>query len=172
VADVREEEALVNDDVGGILTGRGGGGAHVGVPFAAYVCIAALLLVIPLLLLILPLLVFVPVTFTRNWTFSYEMTGLTATVTHPLGAGFVGLPPPLFEDLAEALDDERHLLIVFFSSVALNVMGCTSGVEVAPYSKLTMCLESLIISSKLTNLLMTSSGDISLYLGSPQINYT
>jgi hypothetical protein len=58
----------------------------------------------------------------------------------------------------------------FFSSVALNATGCTLGVEVAPYSKLTMCLESLIISSKLTNLPMTSSGDIYLYLGSPRIN--
>jgi hypothetical protein len=57
-----------------------------------------------------------------------------------------------------------------FSSVALNAMGCTSGVEVAPCSKLTMCLESLIISSKLTNLPITSSGDICLYLGSPRIN--
>jgi hypothetical protein len=60
----------------------------------------------------------------------------------------------------------------FFSFVALNVMGCTSGVEVAPCSKLTMCLESLIISSKLTNLPITSSGDICLYLGSPRINCT
>jgi hypothetical protein len=40
----------------------------------------------------------------------------------------------------------------FFSSVALNATGCTSGVELAPCSKLTICLESLIISSKLTNL--------------------
>jgi hypothetical protein len=56
------------------------------------------------------------------------------------------------------------------SSVALNATGCTSGVVVAPCSKLTMCLESLIISSKLTNLPITSSGDISLYLGSPRIN--
>jgi hypothetical protein len=58
----------------------------------------------------------------------------------------------------------------FFSSVALNATGCISGVEVAPCYKLTMCLESLIISSKLTNLLITFSGDISLYLGSPRIN--
>jgi hypothetical protein len=57
-----------------------------------------------------------------------------------------------------------------FSSVALNATGCTSGVEVAPCFKLTMCLESLIISSKLTNLPITSSRDISLYLGSPRIN--
>jgi hypothetical protein len=61
---------------------------------------------------------------------------------------------------------------LFSSSIALNVTGCTSDVEVAPCSKLTMCLESLIISLKLTNLLITSSGDISLYLGSPRINCT
>jgi hypothetical protein len=60
----------------------------------------------------------------------------------------------------------------FFSSVALNATGCTSSVEVAPYSKLTMCLESLIISSKLTNLPITSSGDICLYQGSPRISCT
>jgi hypothetical protein len=58
----------------------------------------------------------------------------------------------------------------FSSSVALNATGFTSGVEVAPCSKLTMCLEYLIISSKLTNLPITSSGDINLYLGSPRIN--
>jgi hypothetical protein len=40
------------------------------------------------------------------------MTGLTTLVAHPLGAEFVVLPPPLFEDLMETLDDERHLLIV------------------------------------------------------------
>jgi hypothetical protein len=58
----------------------------------------------------------------------------------------------------------------FFSSVALNATGCTSGVEVLPYSKLTICLKPLIINSKLTNFPITSSGDISLYLGSPRIN--
>jgi hypothetical protein len=84
VDDVGEEEALVDGDVGGVLVG-GVSGALVGVPFPAHVRIAALLLVVsPLLLL---LLVFVPVTFTRNWTFSYEMTGLTTQVAHPLGAG-------------------------------------------------------------------------------------
>jgi hypothetical protein len=46
----------------------------------------------------------------------------------------------------------------FFSSVALNATGCTSGVEVAPCSMI--CLDPLIINSKLT----------SLYLGSPRIN--
>ena len=56
----------------------------------------------------------------------------------------------------------------FFSSVALNATGCTSGVEVAPRSMI--YLEPLIINSKLTNFPITSSGDISLYLGSPRIN--
>jgi hypothetical protein len=58
----------------------------------------------------------------------------------------------------------------FFSSVAYNAKGCTSGVEVPPCSKLMICLEPLIINSKLTNFPITSSGDISLYLGSPRIN--
>jgi hypothetical protein len=56
----------------------------------------------------------------------------------------------------------------FFSSVALNATGCTSGVEVAPHS--IICLEPLIMSSKLTNFTITSLGGISLYLGSPRIN--
>jgi hypothetical protein len=186
VADVGEEEAFVYGDVGGILVVGGVSGALVGVPFSAYVCIAALLLVVSLLLLLLPLLVFVPVTFTRNWTFSYEMTGLTTPVAHPLGAGLVIIPPPLLEDLAEAFDDERHLLIVELGGVNWKPTWCRLllffcrfecgglhlGVEVAPCSELTMCLESLIISSKLTNLLITSSGDISLYLRSPRINCT
>jgi hypothetical protein len=109
VADVGEEEALVDGDVGSVLI-RGAGGALVGVPFPTHVGIAALLLVIPLLLLLLSLLVVAPVTVTRHRTFSDKMTGLTTFVAHPLGAGFVVLPPPLFEDLAEALDDEHHLL--------------------------------------------------------------
>ena len=40
------------------------------------------------------------------------MAGLTTFVAHPLGAGFVVLPPHLLEDLAEALDDEHHFLVV------------------------------------------------------------
>jgi hypothetical protein len=60
----------------------------------------------------------------------------------------------------------------FFYFVALHATGCTLGVVVAPCSKLTICLESLIISSKLTDLSITSSGDICLYLGSPQISCT
>jgi hypothetical protein len=146
------------------------------------VCIATLLLVILLLHLFLSLLVVVPVTVTYIWTFSNKVIGLTTPVSDPLGTGFVILPLPLFEDLSKALDDKSHLLVVelgcvgsllgvdSFSSVALNATGCTSGVEVAPCSKLTMCLESLIISSNLTNLPITSSGDIYLYLRSPQFN--
>jgi hypothetical protein len=111
VVDVGEEETLVDGDVGGVLVGRGVGGALVGVLFSTYVRIAALLLVVPLLLL-LPLLVFIPITFTRNWTFSNKLTRLTTPVAHPLGAGIVIFPPPLLKDLAEALDDERHLLVV------------------------------------------------------------
>ena len=45
------------------------------------------------------------------------MTGLTTLVANLLGAGLVVFPPPLFEDLAEALDDERHLLIVKLGGV-------------------------------------------------------
>jgi hypothetical protein len=123
VADVGEEEAFVDDDVGGVLVGGGVGGALVGVPFSARVRIAALFLVVSLLLL-RPLLVLVPVTFTRNWTFSYEMTGLTTLVAHPLGARLVILPPPLLEDLAEALDDERHLLIVELGGVDWKPTWC------------------------------------------------
>ena len=74
--------------------------------------ITALLLVVPLLLLSSPLLVVPPVIITRNRTFCNKMTELTTLVANFLGAGFVILPPPLLEDLMEALDDERHLLIV------------------------------------------------------------
>jgi hypothetical protein len=45
------------------------------------------------------------------------MIGLTTFVTHFLGAGLVILPPPLLEDLVEALDDEHHLLIVELGGV-------------------------------------------------------
>jgi hypothetical protein len=65
VANIAEEEAFVDDDVGGVLVRGGVGGALVGVPLASHVRLAALLLVVSLLLLLLPLLVFVPVTFTR-----------------------------------------------------------------------------------------------------------
>jgi hypothetical protein len=91
VADVGEEEALVDGYVGGVLVGGGVGGVLVGVPFPTYVGITALLLVVSLLLL-LPFLVIVPVTSTRNWTFCYEMTGLTTLVAHLFGAVPVVLP--------------------------------------------------------------------------------
>jgi hypothetical protein len=64
VADVGEEKALVDGDVGGVLVRRGVGGAFVGIPFPTYVGIAALL-VISLLFLLLSPLVVVPVTITR-----------------------------------------------------------------------------------------------------------
>jgi hypothetical protein len=79
--------------------------------------IAALLLVVPLFFLLLPFLVLAPVTITRHWTFSNKMIGLTTLVAHPLGAGFVVLPPPLLEDLAEALNDERHFLVIELGGV-------------------------------------------------------
>jgi hypothetical protein len=183
VADVGEEEAFVDDDVGGVLVGGGVGGALIGVPFLPHVRLSTLLLVILLFLhLFLPLLVVVPVT--SIWTFCNKVTTLTTPVAHPLGTGFVVLPLPLLEDMSKALNNKSHLLVVeleasinsllgvdsSFSSVALNATSCTSSVEVVSCSKLTMCLECLIISSKLKNLPITSSGEICLYLGSPRIN--
>jgi hypothetical protein len=114
VADVAEEKSLVDGDVGGILVG-GVGGALIGVPFTTYVGIAALLLVV--LLFLLPSLVVAPATVTRNRTFVYKVTGLTTLVAHLLGTGFVFSPLPLLEDLAKALDDERHFLVVELGGV-------------------------------------------------------
>jgi hypothetical protein len=111
MADVGEEKTLVDGDVGGILIGGGVGGALIRVSFPTHMGIVTLLVVVPLLLLLPPLIV-VPVTITRHRAFSNKMIGLTTFVAHPLGAGFVVLPPPLFEDLAKALDDERHFLVV------------------------------------------------------------
>jgi hypothetical protein len=186
VADVWEEEALVDGDVGGVLVGGGVGGALVGVPFPTYVGIAALLLVVPLIVLLLPFLVVVPVTFTRNRTFCNKVTGLTTLVANLLGVGLVVFPllclriwrkllmMSAISSLSRWEASIGSLLGVdsFSSSGALNATGCTSGVEVVPCSKLTMCLESLIISSKLTNLSITSLGDICLYLGYPRISCT
>jgi hypothetical protein len=64
VADVGEEETLVDGDVCGVLVG-GVGGALIGVPLPAYMGIAALLLVVSLLLSSLYLLVVAAVTITR-----------------------------------------------------------------------------------------------------------
>jgi hypothetical protein len=116
VADVGEEESLVDGDVGGVLIG-GVGGALVGVPLLANMGIAALLLVVLLLFLSSPLLVVAPVTVTRNRTFCNKVTGLTSFVANLLGAGLVILPPPLLEDLVKALDDERHFLVVELGGV-------------------------------------------------------
>ena len=49
MADVGEEKALVDGDVGGVLVGGGVGGALIRVPLAAYMGVATLLLVIFLL---------------------------------------------------------------------------------------------------------------------------
>ena len=102
MADVGEEKTLVDSDVGGVLVGGGVGGALIGVPFPTNIGIAALLLFLPS-----SLLVVAPVTVTRYRTFSNKMTGLTTLVANLLGARLVVLPPPLLEDLAEALDDDR-----------------------------------------------------------------
>jgi hypothetical protein len=183
VADVGEEESLVDDDVCGVLGGGGVGGAFVGVPLPANMGITALLLVVPLLFLLLSPLVVIPVTITRQRTFSDKMTGLTTFVANLLGAGFVILPllclriwrkllmmsaisslSSLEASMGSLLDIDSS----FFSSVALNATGCISGVEEAPCSMI--FLEPLIINSRLTNFPITSSRDISLYLGSPRIN--
>jgi hypothetical protein len=66
VADVGEEKALGDGDVGGVLVEGGVGGALVRVPFAAYMGIATLLLVVFFLLLSSSLLVVAPVTVTRK----------------------------------------------------------------------------------------------------------
>jgi hypothetical protein len=112
VADVGEEEAFGDSDVGGVLVVGGFSRALVEVPFPTYVGIAALFLVVLLLFLLLPSLIVVPITVTRNRTFCYKVTGLTTLVADLLGMGFVVSPLPLLEDLAKALDDECHFLVV------------------------------------------------------------
>ena len=67
------------------------------------------------------------------------MTGLTIFVASFLRTGLVVFPLPLLGDLAEALDDERHLLIVELGGIdgdptrcrvfSLNATGCASGTE-------------------------------------------
>jgi hypothetical protein len=64
VADVGEEENLVDGDVGSVLVRGGVGGALIGVPLPTNMGIATLLLVILLLLLPSSLLVVAPVTIT------------------------------------------------------------------------------------------------------------
>jgi hypothetical protein len=64
VADIGEEKAFGDGDVGGVLVGGGVGGALIGVPFPTHVGITALLLVVSLLFPPLSLLVIAPVTIT------------------------------------------------------------------------------------------------------------
>ena len=45
------------------------------------------------------------------------MTRLTTLVANLLGMGFVVFPLPLLEDLAKALDDECHFIIVELGGV-------------------------------------------------------
>src|SRR5688572_8066285 len=183
VADVGEEESLGDGDVGGVLVVGGVARAFVGVPLATNMGIAALLLVVPLLLLSSPLLVVAPVTVTRYRTFCNKMTELTTFVAHFLGAGFVVLPllclriwrkllmTSAISSLSSFEASIGCLLGVdssFFSSVALNATGCASDVE-GPSSSL-IFREPLIINSKLKKFPITSSGDISVYLGFPRIN--
>jgi hypothetical protein len=125
VADVGEEEAFVDGNVGGVLVGRVSG-ALVGVSFSPHVRLATFPLVILLLLLhfLLPLLVFIPVTINCIGTFSNEVTGLTTHVAHSLGIGLVVLPHPLFEDLPKALNDKSHLLIVELRGVDWKSTWC------------------------------------------------
>jgi hypothetical protein len=52
------------------------------------------------------------------------VTRLTTPVAHLLGVGLVVLSPPLLEDLAEALDDERHLLVVELGGVDWKPTWC------------------------------------------------
>jgi hypothetical protein len=52
------------------------------------------------------------------------MTGLTTFVANLLGTGLVIFPLPLLEDLAEALDDECHLLIVELGGVDGDPTRC------------------------------------------------
>jgi hypothetical protein len=65
VADVGEEEAFVDGDVGDILVGGGISRAFIGVLFPTHVGIATLFLVVLLLFLPPSLLVVAPVTITR-----------------------------------------------------------------------------------------------------------
>jgi hypothetical protein len=125
VADVGEEEAFVDGDVGGVLVGGGVGGALIGVPFPPHVRLTTILLVVPFFLhFLLPLLVAVLVTFTCIWTFSYKVTGLTTPVAHTFGAGLVVLPPPLFEDLMKALNYKSHLLVVELGGIDWKSTWC------------------------------------------------
>ena len=139
MADVGEEKALGDGDVGGVLVVGGVARAFVGVPLTTNMGIAALLLVVPLLLLSSPLLVVAPVTVTRNRTFCNKVTGLTTLVANLLGAGLVIFPPLLclriwrkllmtsaissLSSLEASIGCRLGVDSSFFSSVALNATG-------------------------------------------------
>jgi hypothetical protein len=119
-------------------------------------------------------------------TFCNKVTGLTTFVANPLGAGFVVLPLPLFEDLLEALDDKSHLLVVklggvnweptcwcrlfllFFRCFECNGLhlGCGDG-ALLQVNNMFRVFDHKFKAHKLANNLL---GDICLYLGSPRIN--
>jgi hypothetical protein len=125
VADVGEEKAFVDGDVGGVPIVGGVGGALIGVSFPFHVRLATLLLVVSLLLyLLLPFLIVVPVTVTCIWTFSNKVIGLTTPIANPLGTGFVVLPLLLLENLPAALDDKSHLLVVELGGVDWESTCC------------------------------------------------
>jgi hypothetical protein len=189
VANVWEEEALVDGDVGGILVGGGVSRALIGVPLPSHVRLTTLLLVVVLLLhLFLPFLVIIPVTITFIWTFSNIMTGLTTPVANPLGAGFVLLllflricrKLLMIRVISSLLSLEATIgsLLVgmgssFFSSVVMNANGLRLGSEGATLLQVDNVFG--VFNHKLkshTNLPITYSGDICSYLGFSRSNCT
>jgi hypothetical protein len=52
------------------------------------------------------------------------VTRLTTPVAYLLGVGLIVFLPPLFEDLAEALDDEHHFLVVEHGGIDWKPTWC------------------------------------------------
>jgi hypothetical protein len=113
------------------------------------------------------------------------MTGLTTFVAHPFGMGLVIFPLPLLEDLAKALDDERHFHVVKLGDVDREPTWCRlfflllrrfkcDGLHLGCGGAALLQVDDLFGAFdhqfKAQNFPITSSGDISLYLGSPRIN--
>jgi hypothetical protein len=150
--------------------------------------LATLLLVVSFILhLFIPFLVVIPITVTCIWTFCNKVTRLTTPIAHPLRMGFVVLPLPLFEDLSKALDDESHLLVVELGGVDWESTWCRlfliffrcyecNGLHLGCGGGTLLQVDNMFgvfdHKFKLTNLPITSSGDICLYLGSPLISCT
>jgi hypothetical protein len=134
VADVGEEKALGDGDVGGVLVVGGVARAFVGVPLTTNMGIAALLLVVPLLFLSSPLLVVTPVTVTRNRTFSYKVTGLTTFVANLLGAELV-----IFPLLCLRIWRKLLMTSAIFSLSSLEAsIGCLLGVDSSFFSSVAL----------------------------------